>query len=384
MSTFRLHVAAAPAANAAIARFIELTQSLETPFLAIATERLRTNVRRFREVFPGADLFYAVKANAHPGVLAVLASEGTGFEISSEGELDLLQDFDSPLRLLSSNPIKTPGFIRRAAAAGIEAFAVDSPDELVKLARHAPGSAVFVRLLVDNSGSEWPLARKYGVAGDEAVALLDRSRDYGLNPVGTTFHVGSQCRVSQSWDTALASTADVWNEAERHGLDLRFLSIGGGFPVQHTREIPCLEEIGKVVQRAVTARFPKEARLALEPGRAIVGDAAILGATVIGKARRGDQQWLYLDAGVFNALMEAIEGFSYQVATTADGPLAKVVLAGPSCDSVDIIAESIALPELAVGERVYFPNAGAYTLAYASSFNGWPPPTVHYFDDPEL
>jgi len=384
MSEVRLHRATAPAANAAIRRFVELTNGLETPFLAISTERLATNVRRFRAVFPDADLFYAVKANAHPGVLRVLGSVGSGFEISSEGELDILHRLDTGARLLSSNPIKTPGFIRRALASGVEAFAIDSSDEIGKLAHHAPGSRVFVRLLVDNSGSEWPLARKYGVPVNEAIALLDRARDSGLVPIGTTFHVGSQCRSSLSWESALGRTAEVWNEAARLGLNLNFLSVGGGFPVQHTQEIPDLEEIGTVIHRTVATHFPSAAHLALEPGRALVGDAALLGATVIGRAHRGAQQWLYLDVGVFNALMEAIEGFSYQVATTVAGPVTEAVLAGPSCDSVDVIAESISLPELATGDRVYFPNAGAYTLAYASSFNGWPPPTVHFFDDPDL
>ena len=367
-----------PSNGAGVVRLVEASQDLTTPFLLIDQTHLRWNVRKFHAAFPGAGIFYAVKANAHPGVIRTLAEEGCGFEISSDGELDLVNAAGRGGALLSSNPIKAPSFIRRAAEAGVTAFAVDSIDELLKIAGEAPGVAVYVRLLVDNEGSEWPLTRKYGVGPTEAVDLLVQAAGLGLTPLGTTFHVGSQCRLSASWDAALALTADVWNHARRRDIRLSFLSIGGGFPVHHTREIPALAEIGDVVRRAIADRFPPDAQLTLEPGRAIVGDAALLGASVIGKARRGDEQWVYLDVGVFNGLMETIGGFSYEVATRVDGPRSKVVLAGPSCDSVDVIGESIELPDLNVGDRVYFVNAGAYTLAYAAHFNGWPPPSVHF------
>ena len=365
------------------AYLIEHSHGLATPFLLIDPARLRANVRRMRAAFPGGEIFYATKANAHPRVLQTLAAEGCGFEISSEGELEAIGRLGREIPFLSSNPIKAPGFIQRAAQAGVIAFAADSVEELVKIAREAPGAAVYVRLLVDNSGSEWPLTRKYGVAPSEAVELLIRAADLGLIPCGTTFHVGSQCRQASSWDAALAVTADVWNEAARSGLHLTFLSIGGGFPVRHTREIPPLEEIGAVVQRAIAERFPPDALLTLEPGRALVGDAALLGASVIGCARRGDERWVYLDVGVFNGLMEAIGGFTYEVTTLVSGPSSAAVLAGPSCDSVDVISEGVLLPDLAVGDRVYFLNAGAYTLSYASSFNGWPPPAVAFLDELE-
>ncbi len=369
-----------PAVSPATARLIERSHDLETPFLLVDRTRLRDNPRRLRAAFPSAGVYYAVKANPHPEILRILADEGCGFEISSDGELDLARAADPRAPLVSSNPVKAPAFIRRACRGGVEAFAVDSPHELSKIADEAPGAAVYVRLLVDNSGSEWPLARKYGVETDEAIDLLVRAADLGLQPLGTTFHVGSQCRMSASWDAALARSAEVWNGAGRRGINLTFLSIGGGFPVRHTREIPPLDEIAEVVHQSIADRFPPVVRVTLEPGRALVGDAALLGASVIGKARRSGEEWVYLDVGVFNGLMETIAGFSYEVSTLATGPRSSVVLAGPSCDSVDVIAESAALPELSVGDRVYFLNAGAYTLAYASHFNGWPPPSVHFVD----
>lgn len=381
MSRVELAHREVPAVSRTVARLIQHSHGLPTPFLLIDPERLRSNLREIRAALPGAAVYYAVKANPHPDILRVLAQEGAGFEISSDGELDLVQSVGHRAPLLSSNPIKAPGFVRRAARAGVSAFAVDSPGELAKIAREAPGAAVYVRLLVDNEGSEWPLTKKYGVGPGEAIDLLVQARELGLIPWGTTFHVGSQCRLSASWDAALALTASVWGDARRRDVHLSFLSIGGGFPVKHTRPIPSFEEIGTVVRRAIADRFPPDARLTLEPGRAIVGDAAVLGASVIGKAQRGDERWVYLDVGVFNGLMETIEGFSYEVSTLTGGPRSSVVLAGPTCDSVDVISESVQLPELEVGDRVYFLNAGAYTLAYASRFNGWPPPEVYLLSD---
>jgi ornithine decarboxylase len=372
-----------PAPVEGSARLIDRGRDLETPYLLIDLVRVRANARRFQAAFPGAELFYAIKANAHPSVLDALAAEGVGFEISSDGELDQVLALGTRAPLISSNPVKAPRFVGRAGRSGVQAFAVDAPDELRKIAREAPGAAVYVRLLVDNRDSEWPLARKYGVGPSEALDLLDQAADLGLRPRGTTFHVGSQCRSSASWRSALEVTAEVWDHGASRGHVLDFLSVGGGMPIQHTRPIPELEEIGAVVRRGVAELFPRDVYLSLEPGRALVGDAAILGASIIGKARRPDGDWIYLDVGVFNGLMEAIDGFSYEIATAPDhpdGPRRNVILAGPSCDSVDVIAESVSMPEVDVGDRVYVLNAGAYTLSYASHFNGWAPPTVQVVD----
>jgi ornithine decarboxylase len=370
-------VVSTPKPSPVMSELIERSGDLATPFLLIDLGRVRANYRRLSAALERASIHYAVKANPHPAVLRALADEGCGFEISSEGELDLVEAIGRPASVLSSNPVKTERFIARAARAGVECFAVDSLEEVEKIAQAAPGASVYARLLVDNSGSEWPLARKYGVGPSEAAELLVRAGELGLRPLGTTFHVGSQCRVSASWDDALAVTAEVWNAVGRRGIELELLGIGGGFPVQHTRPIPTLDEIADVVRRGIAERFPSDIRVMLEPGRMIVGDAALLGAAVIGKARRGSEKWVYVDVGVFNGLMESIEGFSYEVVAPFGGPLERVVLAGPSCDSVDVIADAIELPAVDVGDRVFVLNAGAYTLSYASHFNGWPPPTVH-------
>ena len=349
-----------------------------TPVLLLDRELLRLAYRELSASLPGAEIYYAVKANPHPSVLKTFADLGCGFEISSTPELEsVLEHGVGPERIISSNPIKRPDFIRRAFEAGVDRFAFDSETELEKLERLAPGSRVYVRLAVDNSASEWPLSDKFGVEPERAIELLLEARRQGLEPVGLTFHVGSQCRDAESWVRAIRTSHEIHRELGRHGLGLQILGVGGGQPVHHLRPVPSAEQIGRRITETVDELFGADPpKIVVEPGRALVGNAGTLISSVIGKARRGQDTWLYLDAGVFNALMETIEGFRYELRTERDGPRRPMTVAGPSCDSVDTLFSVEPLPELEVGERVYIMNAGAYTLSYASSFNGFEPPRV--------
>ena len=367
-------------------RIVAMSRALATPVLLLDRATLRRAYAAFRVALPGVGCYYAVKANPHPAVLSTFAALGAGFEVSSSVELRAVRALGvGPERIISSNPIKTIAFIQEAVAAGVDRFAVDSRAELIKLAHHAPGSRVYVRLTVDNSGSEWPLSKKYGASAADAVQLLREARAFGLRPYGLTFHVGSQCLDKASWAGALRLCHEIWGELAASGIELRMLSLGGGFPVRHTRPVPSLDEIAHETLQVVRGLFPVERlELTVEPGRALVGEAGLLVTSVIGQALRGNERWLYLDAGVFNALMETIEGFRYELRTERPGPLRRYTLAGPSCDSVDTIATDVQLPELGVGDRVYFLHAGAYTLSYASAFNGFEPPRVYAFDEAAL
>ncbi len=364
-------------------RIVELSRGVETPALLIDRGTLRRAYAGVRAALPQADCYYAVKANPHPEVLRTFAGLGVGFEVSSLVELRAVLALGAAApRIVSSNPVKAVAFVQAAHQAGVDRFAIDSRAELVKLAHHAPGSRVYARVTVDNSGSEWPLAKKYGASAPDAVQLLREARAFGLRPYGLTFHVGSQCLDKESWSNALLLCHEIWRELAADGIVLHMLSLGGGFPVRHTRPVPDLAEIARETTRVVDSLFGREGvELTVEPGRALVGEAGLLVTSVIGQATRGNERWLYLDAGVFNALLEAIQGFRYEIRTERSGPPRRYVLAGPSCDSVDTIAQEVSLPELSVGDRVYFVHAGAYTLSYASAFNGFEPPRVYAFDD---
>jgi ornithine decarboxylase len=349
----------------------------ETPYLLLDLDEVAARYRAMAASLPVDRLHYAVKANPHPAVIETLVREGSGFEISSPGELAVLIEAGvASSRIVSSNPVKTPAFIARAHERGLRRFAVDSVGELDKLAAGAPGARVYCRVEVDNSGSMWPLARKFGCTPAEAVDLLEAARARGLRPDGLTFHVGSQCLSAASWRLALERCATIWRAAAERGIELEWLDIGGGYPVEHLEPVPSVGAIGAVVRSALAELFPPGISVSAEPGRGLVGTAGTLVASVIGKAERNGERWLYLDVGVFNGLMETIERFRYDLRVDRDGPRSRWTIAGPSCDSVDILWTDALLPELEVGDRVELVNAGAYTLSYASSFNGFPPPRV--------
>lgn len=349
-----------------------------TPTLLIDPAVVEADFREFRDAFAGTRIFYAIKANPHPEILKRLFTLGCGFEVSSAGELRTLQALGVPgERIISSNPVKIAEFVREAAAHGVDHFAFDSLGEVEKLARHAPGAAVSVRLTVPNEGSDWPLDKKYGVEEVEAVELLAAARESGLRPAGITFHVGSQNRNASGWRVALEKTKAVWDAAEGRGLPLTLLNVGGGMPVEYS--IPNVPDARAVAQAIFATRdrlFPLGVETWLEPGRALVGRAGVMVTSVIGVAERDGERWVYLDAGIFHGLAEAMGGIAYRAVTQAQGPVSPCTLAGPSCDSVDTITKDFPLPPVRVGDRVALLACGAYTTAYSSVFNGFAGPVT--------
>lgn len=358
--------------------------NLVTPALVLDFEQISQTYDRFIDAFPGGQVFYAVKANANPDIMRLVVEKGGGLEIASLAELERSLSVGAMgQQIICSNPIKNPTFIQRMYDEGVYAMVVDSTYEVEKVARYAPGMRVYVRLAVDNQGSVLPLAGKFGVSGDEALALFDMAKEYGLEPIGLSFHVGSQCLRAQNYVNAIRACGEIWQRAEACGHHLHFLDIGGGFPAGHYHDstIPTIEGIGDLTMDAISQYIPHaNPMLILEPGRGLVGESGRLVVSVVGKAVRGGNEWLYLDAGVFNGLMETFEGFPPVTRVLApdadDRPMVSYTLAGPSCDSCDVVARNLELPEIHIGDRLMFLDAGAYTNEYAVAFNGFPIPEV--------
>jgi ornithine decarboxylase len=350
-------------------------EKIETPFLFVDTEKVREKTSLIGRHIRKSKLFYAVKANPDIEVLRFMNGLGAGFEIASEGELEMLSKIGvEPARIISSNPVKTFKFLRSASVYGVNHFSYDSTEEVEKLARFNPNCNVYVRLSVPNEGSEWPLSRKFGVELEEALSLLIHAKDKGLNPVGSTFHVGSQCTNIYNWNIALDKAKKLWDSAEKNGIKLRILNIGGGYPIKYTKNVIGIEAIEKNIDSLICERFPEDVEVHLEPGRAVVGDAGIFVTRVIGKARRDDEDWLYIDVGVFNGLMESIGGIKYSYIVEGHKQTKNKkqwTIAGPSCDSFDVIDKNVSLPEPHVGDLVLILSSGAYTISYASEFNGF-------------
>lgn len=342
-----------------------------TPVLVLDLDAVEQAVRDFRAHLPGVRVLYAVKACPHPAVLRRLVDLGVGFDVASAQELrDVLAAGADPADISYGHPVKPRAHVETAYAAGVRRFTADATAELAKLAVAAPGSQVVVRVTVDQAGADWPLADKYGVALDEAQALVHEARHRGLEPVGLVFHVGSQQRRAAAFAEAVDRCADL---LRTEGLPV--LNLGGGWPAQVRAGDPALADAAAAAQRAA-ADLPAGVRLEAEPGRSLVAAAGSVVTTVIGTADRDGTRWAYLDAGVYSGLLEADgEVTRYPLWTSAEGEPVATVLAGPTCDSTDVLYRSTALPhDLAEGDRVVLGGAGAYTTCYSTvGFNGFPP-----------
>ena len=369
--------------NERIARFLA-DNSPETPCLVVDLDVIAQAYDALRRHLPLARVFYAVKANPAAAIVAMLESKGANFDVASRGEIELcLQSGVTAERLSFGNTIKKEKDIAFAFDAGLRLFAFDSARELEKLSRSAPGAQVFCRILVDCQGADWPLSRKFGCAPEMAIDLLRRARELGLDPYGVSFHVGSQQTDLAQWDRAVGAAARMFSLLADADIDLRMVNIGGGFPAHYTGEVPAIERYARAVMAAVTRHFGNHLpEIIIEPGRSLVGDAGVIQSEVVLISEKGggdDRRWVYLDVGKFNGLAETMdESIKYRIATPGrDGQRGPVILAGPTCDSADILYEKTEyrLPlGLEVGDKVEILAAGAYTASYASvGFNGFAP-----------
>jgi ornithine decarboxylase len=347
------------------------------PFLLVDSAIIREKYRRFVAAMPTVRVHYAVKANPHVEVVNVLAEEGSAFEMASQAELELIRSVGGqPDEVHYSNPIKPQRHIEHAVKNGVDWFALDSTDELEKIHGISPTANLYLRIDVPDFGSDWPLSGKFGAKPDEIEGILDAAAALKARLCGVTFHVGSQCRNVENWRGAIEAAHRVFGQMQTKGLKPRLLNIGGGFPVKLTKPIPSIEAIGRTVNVAL-AELPGDIRIVAEPGRYLVSDAACLVCQVIGKAQRDGKRWLYLDAGMFGGLFESTQGLEYEMATDRQGNQVPWHVAGPTCDSVDVLVHDQMLPaDLETGDLIYVRNAGAYTTAYASGFNGFPLPEV--------
>jgi len=356
-------------------------QKYTRPFLLIDTAIVRGKVQRFRAAMPRVRPHYAVKANPDRRVLKALAQEGCGFEIASVAELDVLLALGVPAaEVFFSNPIKSRESIAYAAAKGVEWFVVDSPDELRRVAETKADARIYLRIAAPNIGSDWPLSGKFGAGAADAREIVALAAKLGADLAGITFHVGSQCRNPENWRVALEKSRTLFDVMTKAGLRPRLINIGGGFPVRHVKPIPSIEVIGQVVNEGLKA-FPEDVQVIAEPGRYLVSDAGYFVCRVLGTATRAGKRWMHWDAGLFGGVIEASEGLRYRIRTDRSGHDISWTVGGPTCDSVDIVMRDEPLPsDLQEGDFIYIRNAGAYTTAYASQFNGFPLPEVRVFE----
>ncbi len=358
---------------------------LKTPYLIVDLDVVENNYRALRRTLPMAQVYYAVKANPAPEVVRRLVGLGSSFDVASPAEVELVLNAGATAENISfGNTIKKEDDIRWAYDYGVRMFAFDSEAELHKLARSAPGSRVFCRLLVSCEGADWPLSRKFGCEIDMARDLLLKARELGLEPYGVSFHVGAQHPRLDQWDSALSQTGMLFTTLKEQGIELRMVNIGGGLPAHYTDSVSSVSSYASAITKALTTHFGQELpRIITEPGRSLVGDSGILDAEVVLISKKSydqaDARWVYLDIGKFGGLAETLdEAIKYRIETLGrKGQTTPVILAGPSCDSADILYEKFKyqLPlSMQVGDKIRIHATGAYTASYASvGFNGFAP-----------
>jgi ornithine decarboxylase len=375
-------------------RFLDASKNFSTPNIFIDLRTIKKNFLQLKDLFPYAYIYYAVKSNPGVPVIKLLRDLGSNFDIASRYELDMVLDLGvSPDKLSYGNTIKKAADIKYFYEKGVRMFATDSKEDLKNIAREAPGSRIYVRILVENASSaDWPLSRKFGCHPDMAYDLLVLARDLGLTPYGISFHPGSQQRDIGSWNDAIAKTKYLFESLEdEENIKLSMINMGGGFPAHYIQPTNELKDYASEIYRYLHDDFGEDIPgIILEPGRSLVGDSGVLTSEVVLISRKNNtalHRWVYLDTGKFNGLIETLdESIKYPVITEKDGGReGEVILAGPTCDSADIMYEDTKyrLPvDLKIGDKVYWLSTGAYTSTYASvEFNGFPPIQAYYITE---
>jgi len=359
------------------------------PVLVVDLDVVRDNFNSFAKALPDSRVFYAVKANPAPEVLSLLASLGSCFDTASVAEIEMVLAAGAPAdRISYGNTIKKERDIARAFALGVRLFAVDCKAEVEKVARAAAGAKVFCRILCDGAGAEWPLSRKFGCEPAMAADVLEHAHRQGLEAYGVSFHVGSQQRNQHAWDRALAQAAAVFKECGERGINLSMVNLGGGFPTKYLKNVPTVRSYGSAIFKALRKHFGNRIpETIIEPGRGMVGNAGVIETEVVLVSKKSEEdevRWVYLDIGKFGGLAETMdEAIRYPIRTPRDGgEMAPCILAGPTCDSADVLYEKqpYLLPvSLEIGDKLLIEGTGAYTSTYSSvAFNGFPPlKTIH-------
>ncbi len=365
---------------------------VDGPCLVLDLEVVQDNYAKFARALPNTRVFYAVKANPAPEVLRLLARLGSCFDAASVAEIEMVLAAGATAdRISYGNTIKKERDVTRALELGVRLFAVDCEAEVEKVARASAAAdvekrdvQVFCRILCDCAGAEWPLSRKFGCVPDLAIEVLEHAHRVGIEAYGVSFHVGSQQGNTEAWDIALASASSIFRTLADKGIRLSMVNLGGGFPTKYLKDVPAVEAYGQSIFEALSKHFGNRIpETIIEPGRGMVGNAGIIEAEVVlvsKKSRAEDEvRWVYLDIGKFGGLAETMdESIRYPIRTPHDDDrVAPCVLAGPTCDSADVLYEKnpYMLPvSLEIGDKVLIEGTGAYTATYSAvAFNGLPP-----------
>lgn len=359
-----------------------LAKRYATPLLVVSLDQIERNYRFLLEHLPRVQTYYAVKANPYERIITKLEELGSCFDVASAGEMYKLAGLGiAAERMIYANPIKTPQGLQAAHELGVYKFTFDSEKEIDKMAREVPGATVLLRIRVDNPKALVDLNEKFGAEPKKALDLLKKARQKGLQASGLCFHVGSQSPTSEAHIKALTISRQLFDLAKEEGFDLKILDIGGGLPIPTLEDDMDPVKIAKEIREALDNLFPKT-QIWAEPGRFICGTAVQLLTSVIGAQQRGDQQWYFLDDGLYGTFSGILfDHWDFELKAFKAAPYEPATFAGPSCDSFDVLFRNRLAPKLEIGDVLLTPNCGAYTSASATEFNGFEKTPIIVWED---
>lgn len=355
-----------------------LVKQYGSPLLIVDCERARAQYRKLAKALPGVDLHYALKPLPHPAVVRSILALGGWLDLATTGEVQLAHKLGAdPARCIHTHPIKRDIDIRNALAAGVKVFVADNPDEVRKFRRYRDQAELLLRVSFRSPGVVSDLSRKFGCDPQDALELARLAAGLGVRLRGLSFHVGSQAPDARMHVQAIGVCAELLVAMRREKLGpLDTLDIGGGFPIDYLSEVTTIGRFCAPIRKALTL-LPARMRIIAEPGRFIAGPSAIAVSSVMGRAQRAGKWWYYLDDGVYGSYSgQVFDHGRYPLRALRTGRLQPSVLAGPTCDSIDVVAEDVPLPRLREGDLIIGAAMGAYTWASASEFNFFPRATV--------
>ncbi|MFQ5499057.1 MAG: type III PLP-dependent enzyme [Candidatus Zixiibacteriota bacterium] len=355
-----------------------------TPCMVLSRSSVAFNYDALKAALPRAEIHYAVKPNSHHAVLRAVIGRGGNFDVCSAAEIEAVSRLGvDPKTLIHSHPIKAIDEFDYAVGKGLRTFVVDNKSEIDKLRRYTDKKLqILVRFRIPtNQTAVVNLQYKFGCMPEEVLPFARMIEASGHEFYGLCFHIGSQCVHNQNYVKAISAAHDLIRELDMAGFDTRLLDIGGGFPVEYIQPIAPIDQFCAPIRRALGHHIRPGIKVVSEPGRFIAASPVTLVCSIIGKACRDGKTWYYLDDGLYSTFSGIVyDHCQYPVITSRSGPSELSVLAGPTCDSFDVMYDGLMIPNHEVGDRIMFSMTGAYCQVSGSGFNGLKRPTYTVID----
>ncbi len=358
--------------NIEVVKDILLQKNQKTPLLLLSKKEISSNYDALQAALPRVKIHYAVKPNNHDTFITEVYNRGGNFDVCSAGEIDkVVKTGIDPRTLVHSHPIKSLPEFDYAVSRSVEIFVVDNIEEIKKLTRYNKKLKVLIRFRINtNSNAVVDLQYKFGCQTSEVLDLARKIEEAGHEYYGLCFHIGSQCIYSDNYVNAIKAAHKLINRLDMAGYNTRILDIGGGFPVEYVQPIPSIEKFCAPISKALDQHIRPGIRVISEPGRFIAATPVTLICSIIGKAYRDGKIWYYLDDGLYSTFSGIVfDSCQYPVISMKDSDEKLSVLAGPTCDSFDVMYDGLMLPEHEVGDKLMFTSTGAYCDVSGSNFN---------------